>query len=197
MTTRQLTKILNQIQLPSYFNKKGKLGYYTVSKNNYVILIGIYLNRATDKDTFFIEHFIQPLFFPFHTFTFSFGERIGNYWKEGDVVKIEKELSQLKQLTSFDEIKNVIKTQFSGVDKEYFHQSVSFINYIQGDIHKAKIEIQKIIKEGNKDLPKWREDEIKKSKEILHLIERGELDLALKEWQKLTINDLRLDKQLC
>jgi hypothetical protein len=195
MNITQLTKVLTKICLPDFFNKKGKLAYYSVSENDYIILIGIYLNRTIDEESFLVEYFIQPLFFPFHTFTFSFGERIGSYWKKGDVTKIEKELSQLKQLTSFDEIANIIETRFSGVTRGYFHQCLCFINYIQGNIDKAKLEINKLIIEDERGIPKWREDEIQKSKEILELIDRGELGICLRNWQQSTIKDLRMDKQ--
>lgn len=192
MTKRQLTKVLNNIALPNYFTKKGTLAYYTVSEDDYDILIGVDLDRTMDADKFFVQYFIQPLFYPFETFIYTFGERIGGYWKAGEEDKIEKELSRLKRLHSFEEVADLLKAKFSGVNKEYFHQSLGFISYIKGDLESAKIEICKIANEISEDIPKWREEEIKKSMEIIELINRRELEPVLKNWQKSTLKALKL-----
>lgn len=192
MTKRQLTEVLKNIIVPDFFIKKGTLAYYIVSEGDYDILIGVDLDRTMDADKFFIQYFIQPLFYPFETYIYTFGERIGGYWKAGEENKIGNELSKLTQLHSFEEIADLLKAKFSGVNKEYFHQSLGFISYIKGDFENAKLEINKIANETSKEIPKWREEEIKKSTEIIELINRRELDEVLKDWQKTTLKALKL-----
>lgn len=199
MNAKKLSSILKKVNLPTYFRKKGRLAYYTVSLNGYIILIGIFLDSSIDPDVFHVQYFIQPLFCPFETYIFNFGKRILSHLEESKAHLIEIEISKFHKLSRFGEILNLIKSKYYGTTKEYFHLSAGFIHFICGDIKSAKNEISEILKfskEIDSNPPQWRIENIEKAKEILLYIEKGELHLYLKKWQDYTIKSLRLEKEL-
>lgn len=191
MTNKQLTNVLRCIKLPSFYNRRGRLAYYYVKEKGYISLAGLFLDRALDKDSFFVHEFIQPLFFPFETYIFNFGDRIGNYWSENDNENIGEILSRNRQIKTLKEVGKVIIKKPGG-DNEYYHQSLAFIYYILGDKTKSINEINKIIIEKNENVPEWRKAEIRKAKDILSFIQKDELHHMMQEWQKFTIDALSL-----
>ena len=83
MKTTELNKIIKEIKFADKFIKNGILAYYIIKdKSGASVLIGFYLDSSTDKDSFFLQYFVQCLYVPFSTYNFSLGERIGNHWKK-------------------------------------------------------------------------------------------------------------------
>ena len=195
MNSSERTKILKKIKLPDIFIKKGGLAHYLVKEKDLIILVGVYVDSNMDKESFFIQYFIQPMFVLFPTYVFSIGHRVGGYWSKQDIKKIENELSNFTELKSFDDIKKILETTFGESENLYKHQFLGYIYVLLNEVKLAKKELQKVIKQKSNDNPQWKVEEIKRVEDFLLLLNTSDYIKAknkLFEWQAITMRNLAL-----
>jgi len=194
MTSTERTKILKKINLPSFFTKRGPLAFYVIENDGFKILVGLYIDSTLDKDNFFVQYFIQPLFIPFPTYVFTIGKRIGGHWSLQDIKKIENAISNIGELKSFEDIKETLRTAYGNLESSYKHQLLGYIHLIFNEFELANFELQKIVKSKSQDSPKWKTDEIERVNNILTCINNSEYEKAkyiLIKWQETTISSLK------
>lgn len=162
MNSSAKTAILKKIKLPEYFTKKGSLAYYLIENKGFYFLVGILLDSSIDKDRFFIQYFIQPLFIPFPTFALTLGNRIGGYWRVEDLSEIEKALSDIIFPQNWNEVVNYLEKEFKGFKHDYLRQTLAYSAFFEGNNKQAYKILKKISSQNREGLPVWKINEIQR-----------------------------------
>jgi hypothetical protein len=197
MKSAERAKLLKSMRLPSFFIKKGSLAYYLIEENNLVVLVGIYLDSCSDKDLFFVQYFIQPMFIPFPTFIFSIGYRVGDYWSANDIIKIEKELSKLKEIISFKEVQKILKASYMEMGYPGALQFSGFIDFVYGDFSASVKQLHSSIREKDEVIRGYRKEEIANIEIFISHLENSDFK-SFKEKllidQNFTMKSLKIEK---
>lgn len=198
MRSNDFAKIMRKLSFPTYI-KKGRLAYSLIEhKSGAKLLKGFYLDSCTDKDSFFLQWFVQALYDPFPHLDFSLGDRIGGHLKSTDVDEINK------MLASFTEFGNL--THFSDyipfIDSHPYHgaeihrlKCYAFYYFFEGDYSKSKSYLLKIIETENSQNIEWVNDVIKMAEEFISLIDTKAFDKGIEkllQWQRETLSNLKL-----
>ncbi|GHT17508.1 hypothetical protein FACS189429_1750 [Bacteroidia bacterium] len=199
MQTSDLNRIMKEINLPNKYIKKGRLAYYLIKHNSDAsILVGLYLDNTSDKDTFFLQYFVQCLFIPSQTLIFSLGDRIGNHWTKQDLLDINniiKNFNQFDRLNSFVEfIEYLRKSPYYGhlVGK---NQCFAYTYFILKSYKESLHYLNEIIALKNHSNAEWFENDIKNAECIKDCIIKEDynkgIDFIIK-WQKETMLAIKL-----
>jgi len=198
MKSTELNTVMKGLIFPSKFVKSGRLAYYTIEhESGALILVGFYLDGTIDKNSFFLQYFVQCLYDPFVTYNFSLGDRIGHYWSKEDVDSINVELQKFvkfDRLNSFEDfIKYLKNNPYYGHSKNpYF----AYTHFILHNYTKSARYIKKILAlKKSKWHPEWFEKQIKDAELINDCITKKDYDRGIEyllEWQKETITALKI-----
>ena len=85
MNSKDRATIIKNLYFPENFIKKGPLAYKMVKKDDLCYLVGFFVDNSIDKDSFYVQYFVQPLFIEFTTFVFTLGQRVGGIWNKNNI----------------------------------------------------------------------------------------------------------------
>ena len=192
MKAKDKLNIIKKLSLPPYFIKKGTMAYYFVEEKEMKVLVGLCLNSVFDKEKFFIEYFVQPLFIPFDTFNLTIGKRIGNYWIKDNISLINKSLI-FNKIDSFKNLLLWVKKNFD-TKTIYQYQFLGYLYLLQDEPEKAILELKKGLEDIN-EIPEWKLVEVERIKTIINFIKINDNSSIFKlfqQWQNETIQKLKL-----
>lgn len=199
MNPKDLTAIMKKLNVKDFFQKKGRLAYYFVQHDELKVLVGIFLDTSIDAESFLVEYFVQPLFIPFPTFSFTIGKRVGTHWNLNTVEKLEAELQKLSKVESMDQVVKMIKRDHIPTDNNYVGQALAFGYFSIGDIDNCVSTLDSFLKKKEQDMPAWKQQEFQRMEEFRQLIESKNIPGAKKmllDWQTATSKDLRFRERL-
>lgn len=190
---------MKQLYFPSYI-KKGRLAYSIIEhESGAKILKGFYLDSSIDKESFFLQYFVQALYRPFPHLNFSLGDRLGGHLKSSEIDKINTILSSFRDFDNLncfsDYIPFLNSNHFYGAEINKF-ECYAFQYYLLGDYAKAKNYFKKIINFENSKNPEWFEDSVRIAREFVRFIDSCMYENGIKTlllWQEETIKSLKLD----
>lgn len=201
MKSSELNKIMKKLSFPSNYIKKGRLAYSIIEhESGAKILKGFLLNSSINKDTFFLNYFVQPLYIPNANIDLSLGDRLGGYLNISDIERINEIINRFKdfeQLTSFSNYISFFESHpYLGSDDNRYI-CLAFINYLMSDYKKSRHFFKKIIDFENHQNPEWFEEKVKMAKEFVSFLDSNSYEKGLNKLlllQKDTIKNLKLGK---
>lgn len=201
MKSSELNKIMQKLSSPSNYIKKGSLAYSIIEhESGAKILKGFCLNSSIDKDSFFLNYFVQPLYIPNQDIDLSLGDRLGGHLNLSDINRINEIIDCFKdfeQLTSFSSYISFFESHpYLGSDDNRYI-CLAFFYYLLSDYKKSRHFFNKIIDFENHKNPEWFEEEIKMAKEFVSFIDSNSYEKGLNkllQWQKETLKSLKLEK---
>ena len=198
MNSKEKNAIIKKLQFPANFTKKGTLSYKLIKEDNLYYVIGFFIDDSIDKDNFFMQYFVQPLFIEFPTYVFTLGQRIGGHWNINDIPdlqgKLDKFFSQIPQ--NIHDIVNYIKKEFGGIDNLFKYQALAYSYILILDYKSAFKELNKVSYKEIEKLPLWKREELERIEVILNLLEKekyGEIKKMLALWQRKTLENIRIN----
>ena len=199
MKLSEFNKIMNRLNFPESFIKIGRLVYTTLNhETGAKILVGFYLDSSIDKNSFFVQYFVQSLYVPFGTYNFSLGDRIGNYWGIDDVDYINNELKRFGKfysLNSFEDFIPYLENNIFYGNEIGRTQYFAFTYFIQKDFERSLLYLNEIINLKSHSNPEWFKEEILSAKFIKNCIENHNYNDGIEQlikWQLHTMKSLKL-----
>lgn len=199
MKTRELNRIFKGINFPSQFQSNGNLAYYLLSHETGAnVLVGLCLSSSMDPTSFFIQYFVQCLYVPFSTLDFSSGERIGSYWQEDDLTKINKTLASFdayKRLKTFEDVvPYYVENHYYG-NKVGQDMNIGLTLFLQKKYNMSMSYLERIISLKNSENHTWFEQEIANAEIIKSCIQHADYTKGVEcmlEWQRMTKECIKL-----
>lgn len=201
MKTSELKKVMKEIELSNHYIKEGKLAYKMIEHHTGLsILLGIYLDNTSNKESFFVQYFAQCLYVPFPTYNFSLGDRIGSYWKIENLLELNQQIKSsislsFDKIVSFNDFITFMETHpYYGNEVGKF-QYLAYTYFILEDYKKSLYYLDKIIKLKEHSNPEWFQDEIVNAEIIKESIICMNYNQGIKhllDWQERTISNIKL-----
>lgn len=199
MKPAEFNKIMKGISFPERFIKKGRLAYNILNhETGAKILAGFYLDSSIDKDSFFVQYFVQCLYLPFTTYNFSLGDRIGSYWSNGDIELLNIELTNFRKFDSlymFDDFIPYLENNIFYGNELGRTQYFALTYFIEKNFEKSLQYITEIIKLKSHSNPDWFKEDILNAEFIKNCIEKDNFQKGIEQilkWQGDTIKSLKL-----
>lgn len=199
MKLSEFNKIMNRLNFPERFIKIGRLVYTTINhETGAKILVGFYLDSSIDKNSFFVQYFVQCLYVPFGTYNFSLGDRIGNYWGIDDVDYLNNELKRFGKfysLNSFEDFIPYLENNIFYGNEIGRTQYFAFTYFIQKDFVRSLLYLNEIINLKSHSNSEWFKEEILSAEFMKNCIEKHNYNDGLEQlikWQLHTMKSLKL-----
>jgi len=202
MQKRERAKILKRLVLPDIYIKKDNLAYYLLkNKEGFVIMVAILLTAQSYKERFYVEYFIQPLFYPLSFYTFAIGRRL-KYQEVDKLSEIEKELNSFKIFSSFEEVAEFILTEFHQTGPDFKMECQALIYFILERYEECEQHASTILAHCLEEYDKWPEPKPKHDldcinlwKDFLSLFKDKKYDMCKKmihDWQDFTLKSVKM-----
>lgn len=202
MNSADFNKIMNEIDFPNSFIKKGRLAYNLIEhRTGAKLLVGFYLDSSIEKDSYFVQYFVQCLFIPFTTFNFSLGDRIGRYLINEDVKILNNDL---KYFTRFDSLNTFDNFILYLENNTYYGHKIgrelyfSLTYFIDNNFEKSLQYLDEIIKFKSHSNSEWFKEDVLIAEFIKSCIEEDNYQKGIEQiliWQNATIKSLKISEK--
>jgi len=197
MNGKDRATIIKKLNFPENFIKKGPLAYKMVKKDDLFYLVGFFVDNSIDNDSFYVQHFIQPLFIEFTTFVFTLGHRVGGIWNKDNISDLQMSLEPffLKVPNNVPDIINYINGNFKNLDNLFKYQSLSYSYVLVQEKEAAIKELKKVSFKDLKTGPLWKQKELGRINTVLDLMEKNEFNeirAIFGLWQQATLDAIKL-----
>jgi hypothetical protein len=199
MKAAEYNNVMQGLELPVRFKKKGRLAYYHLEhESSAKILVAIFLDSSIDPHCFYIQQFVQCLYVPFPTYIFSLGDRIGGLWQTTDITAINHNLKNFKQfdtLNSFEAFVPYLEQNKYYGDVIGRNLYFALTHFILKNYKKALPYLNEIIDMENPPNLDWQQQNTTNAAQIKNIILEENYQAGLSQilsWQEETISSLKL-----
>ncbi len=200
MKSCELNRIMQKLSFPLNYIKKGSQAYSIIEhESGAKIMKGFCLSSSINKDCFFLNYFVQPLYIRNQDIDLSLGDRLGGHLNLSDIDRTKEIIDSFKdfeQLTSFSNYISFFESHpyYGSDDNRYI--CLAFFYYLLSDYKKSRHFFNKIIDFENHQNPEWFEEDVKTAKEFVGYVNSCSFDKGLNkllQWQEETLKSLKLD----
>ena len=198
-----LSKIASEIAKALSLKHYNKDAYRIITEDGFHMMVGLCAepNPYTSLE-FSVHYYIQGLYIPYPRINLSLGDRIGEWEKKDLSVALPIVRSCYEHLpcdsisTILDNVNSYELPYWGGKINRYELLSCSYL--VINKEKEARDYLNRIIAFENDENVHWYEDQIKRAKTLLELMDQGNRDKIrelLLSWQKYTMTELKLPEQ--
>lgn len=199
MKNKELLKISKLFADKYCMNNNGALSYSLIKHKGFAILKGLFLEQSIEKESFYIQFFLQPLYVPSSTLDLSFGERIGQQWNidslYANIDVIDSFMNKIPELSTFIDVTNALLNllipYYGSIDNKWLFLAYTYL-IIESSVN-AQFYLEKILTLDNEN--RWYDDQIKAANNMIKLLENYQYEKIMEilfSWQKQTMKKLKL-----